>query len=109
MYHYKMYPKIRSTSWGSAEVETERGIYQIGITTKDLDVICYETIPWVPNSNIAFSLDYVEGAKKWQLYYYALNGLEIIRKTTINVDTALANENILLAILERLREWKFFE
>ena len=45
MYHYKMYPKIRSTSWGSAEVETERGIYQIGITTKDLDVICYETIP----------------------------------------------------------------
>ena len=54
------YPKIRSTSWVSAEVETERGTYQIGIATKDLDIMGYGTIPEVPNSNIAFRLDYVE-------------------------------------------------
>lgn len=111
MYHHKMSPKIISTSWVTAEVETEKGTYVVGVATKDLDVMGYGTIPGVPNSNIAFRLDYVEGSKKWPLYYYALNGsgLEIIRKTTMNVDTSQARENILVAILKRLVARDFFD
>lgn len=92
------------------EVVTKKGTYKVGVATKDLDIMGYGTIPDVPNSNIAFRLDYVENSDKWPLYYYALNGsgLEIIRKTTIRV-VPRKDKNILVAILKRLDERNFFD
>ena len=91
------------------EVVTKKGTYKVGVATKDLDIMGYGTIPGVPNSNIAFRLDYVEYSDKWPLYYYALNGsgLEIIRKTTLRM-TEEVRQNILVSILNRLHERNFF-
>lgn len=102
--------RIRYISPVECEVIARKGIYRVGVATKDLDIMGYGTIPGVPNSNIAFRLDYVENSDKWPLYYYALNGsgLEIIRKTTIRV-VPRKDKNILVAILKRLDERNFFD
>lgn len=101
---------IREISPVQCKVVTTRGTYIVGVATKDLDIMGYGTIPDVPDSNIAFRLDYVENSDKWPLYYYALNGsgLEIIRKTTIRV-VPRKDKNILVAILKRLDECNFFD
>ena len=102
--------RIRYISPVECEVIARKGIYRVGVATKDLDIMGYGTIPGVPNSNIAFRLDYVENSDKGPLYYYALNGsgLEIIRKTTLRM-TQEVKDNILVAILKRLNERNFFD
>ena len=103
--------KIIELSPVKCEVMTEKGTYTVGVATKDLDIMGYGTIPGVADSNIAFRLDYVENSDKWPLYYYSLNGsgLEIIRKTTLKMTQEVREKNILVSILRRLDERKFFD